>query len=242
MKKTCTKCGAVNDGQTRFCTKCGNSLQSDGLGESSKERTPVNQTPDVEERTALFGTKKIKKEKIVQQWTMLIEGADGQGERVLKDTIRTIEKVAAPDIHLTRQKRKAGGDGVIKASRQFLIAEHKLFDTYDMYISARDYGKQLFVAWYVLAEPIGFWRRFKRNPIRTIFGWPFVVIARALSLSQGGGSTLYSATNLFDTEELTAYITTVHHALTEAVNTMMKEQKIDYTKIEKRTQGFLNII
>ena len=108
----------------------------------------------------MFGTKKIKQEKIVQQWTMLIEGGNSFGEKVLLDTVKNIEKVAAPDIHVSRQERKPVG-GWIKASRQFLIAEHKLFDTYDMYISARDYGKQLFVAWYVLAEPIGFWRRFK---------------------------------------------------------------------------------
>ena len=29
--------------------------------------------------------------------------------------------------------------------------------------------------------------------------------------------------------------------LTEAVKTMMEENKIDYTKVERRTQGFLNI-
>jgi coproporphyrinogen III oxidase len=61
-------------------------------------------------------------------------------------------------------------------------------------------------------------------------------------LGQGGSGKLYSDMNLFDTEELTAYITTVHHALTDAVKTMMEEQKIDYTKIERRTQGFLNVI
>ncbi len=71
---------------------------------------------------------------------------------------------------------------------------------------------------------------------------------RALNLpfvqtgNQGGSGKLYSDMNLFDTEELTAYITTVHHALTDAVKTMMEENKIDYTKIERRTQGFLNVI
>ncbi len=172
---------------------------------------------------------------------MLIEGANGQGERVLKDTVRAIEKLEVPDIHVSRQERKPVG-GFIKATREFLIAEHKLFDTYDMYISARNYGKQLFVSWYVLAEPIGFWRRFKRNPVRAVLGWPFLIIARAFSLSSGGSGVLYSDMNLFDTEELTAYITTVPHALVESVNAMMKDEKIDYTKIEKRTQGFLNIV
>lgn len=185
----------------------------------------------------MFGTKKIKEEKIVQQWTMLIEGANGQGERVISETIRAIEKLEVPNIHVSRQERKAGG-GFIKGTREFLVAEHKLFDTHDMYISARDYGKQLFVSWYVLAEPIGFWRRFKRNPVKAILCWPFIVIMRVM----GGGIKLYSLTNLFDTEELTAYVTTVHHALTSSVTAMMEEQKIDYTRMEKRTQGFLNII
>jgi len=184
----------------------------------------------------MFGTKKIKKEKIVQQWTMLVEGGNGFGEKVLADTIKNIEKAAAPNIHVSHQERKRTA-GFIRETRQFLIAEHKMFDTYDMYISARDYGNQLFIAWYVLAEPIGFWRRFKREPIRTLFTYPFVLLAKIL----GRGTKLYSLLNLFDTEELTAYITTVHHALTDAVKTMMEENKIDYTKVERRTQGFLNI-
>lgn len=183
-----------------------------------------------------FGTKKIKKEKIVQQWTMLVEGANGQGERVLIETVKIIERVAAPNIHISRQERKATG-GFISGSREFLIAEHRMFDTYDMYISARDYGKQLFISWYVLAEPITFMRLFKRNPITAIFKWPFILLVRIFSW----GAAVFSVMNLFDTEELTAYITTVHHALTEAVDAMLKEQKIDYTKIERRTQGFLNI-
>ena len=186
--------------------------------------------------------KKLKQEKIVQQWTMLIEGANGFGGKVINDTVKVIEKVGAPNIHVSKQERKPDNRGYIRASREFLVAEHKIFDTHDMYISARDYGKQLFVSWYLIEEPISFWRRFKRNPVRTILSWPFLIFARGVSMSQGGTGQLYSALNLFDTEELTAYVTTVHHALTESVKVMMVEQKIDYTKIEKRTQGFLNII
>jgi hypothetical protein len=185
----------------------------------------------------MFGPKKIKQEKIVEQWTMLIEGANGQGERVINDTLRAIEKLEVPNIYVSRQERKAG-NGFIKGSRQFLIAEHKLLDTHDMYINARDYGKQLFVSWYLMEEPIGFWRRFKRNPIRAILSWPFVVTARIL----GGGGKIYSLTNLFDVEELAAYVTTVHHALEASVKAMMEDQKLDFTKIENRTRGFSNIV
>jgi hypothetical protein len=189
----------------------------------------------------MFGPKKIKQEKILQQWSMLIVGANGQGERVITDTIRAIEKLEVPDIYVSRQERKPG-PGFIKTRREFLIAEHKLFDVYDMYIGARDYGKQLFVSWYLIEEPMTFWRRFKRNPIRTIFAWPFIILMRMLAISQGGSGKFFSSMNLFDTEELTAYVSTVHHALMDSVKAMTADQKLDSTKIENRTHGFLNIV
>jgi len=189
----------------------------------------------------MFGTKKIKREKIVEQWSVLIVGANGEGERVIADTIRAIEKLEVPNIHVSRQERKPGA-GFIKTRREFLIAEHKLFDTHDMYIGARDYGKQLFVSWYLIEEPMAFWRVFRRNPIRAIFGWPFIILMRAFSFSQGGNTKFFSLLNLFDTEELTAYVTTVHHALLDSVKAMMEDRKLDFTKVEDRTRGFLNIV
>lgn len=190
----------------------------------------------------MHSTKKLKQEKIVQQWTMLIEGANGFGGKIINDTVKVIEKVGAPNIHVSKQERKPDNHGWIKESREFLVAEHRLFDNYDMYIGARDYGKQLFVSWYLVEEPIDFWRRFRRNPIMAVLTLPFLFLARALSRTQGGSGNLFSALNLFDTEELTAYVSTVHHALTESVENLMKDQKLDFTKVEKRTQGFLNII
>ena len=52
---------------------------------------------------------------------------------------------------------------------------------------------------------------------------------------------IFSTYHLFDTEELTAYTTTVHHALLDSVKVVMENQKLDFTGIEKRTKGFLNI-
>lgn len=189
----------------------------------------------------MFGTKKIKREKIVEQWSVLIVGANGEGERVITDTIRAIEKLEVPNIHVSRQERKPG-PGFIKTRREFLIAEHKLFDTHDMYIGARDYGKQLFVSWYLIEEPMAFWRMFRRNPIGTLVRWPFIILMRLFLIWQGNTGKFFSSLNLFDTEELTAYVTTVHHALLDSVKAMMEDQKLDFTKIENRTRGFLNIV
>ncbi|HEY4479327.1 MAG TPA: hypothetical protein VI981_03155 [Candidatus Paceibacterota bacterium] len=189
----------------------------------------------------MFGfTKTIKQEKIIDRWSTLIDGANGQGEQVIAETIRIIEKLEAPNIFVSRQKRKPG-PGFTKTPREFLIAEHRILDGYDMYIGARDYGKQLFVSWCLIEEPISFWRLFKRNPILAIFKLPLLIFGQAIAKMQGGSGQFMSLLNLFDTEELTAYTTTVHHALLDSVKVVMENQKLDFTGIEKRTKGFLNI-
>lgn len=185
-------------------------------------------------------TRKIKGEKIAEQWTALIQGANGEGEWVIAETIRTIEKLEAPHIHVSRQERKPG-PGFIKKRRQFLVAEHKLFDTHDMYISARDYGKQLFVSWYLVEEPLSFLRLFKRDPVGALVRWPFIMLVRMFSVAQGNSGKFYSLFNLFDTEELTAYVTTVHHAVLEAVKELMENRRIDFAKVDTKTRGFLNL-
>lgn len=184
--------------------------------------------------------RQLKKDRIGDQWSALIEGANGQGEQVIKGVIQAIGRVEAPDIFIKREEISPG-PGFITKPRELLVAEHRVLDNYDMYIGARDYGKQLFVSWYLVAEPISFWRRLKRNPIGAIFGLPFLAFASMVSKSQGGTGEFFSNLNVFDTEELTAYVTTVHHAVTETVKELMENRHIDFTKVDTKTRGFLNL-
>lgn len=184
--------------------------------------------------------RKFNQERIMDKWSTLIDGANGDGGKVIIGAMREIERVDAPNIHVTR-KEVMPGNGFIRKPREFLVAEHRLFDTYDMYIGARDYGKQLFVSWYLVAEPVSFWRLFKRNPVGAVLKFPFLLIAIVFSKSQGESGEFFSMMNLFDNEELTAYVTTVHHALLESVKEVMENRKIDFTKVDSKTSGFLNI-
>lgn len=178
--------------------------------------------------------KKLKEEKIRESWSILIDGANGEGEKVLTGFIREIERVEAPYVHVTRKEVKPGR-GFIKKSREFLIVEHKVFDTYDMYIGARDYGKQLFVTWYLVEEPFSFLRLFKRNLIGAFWKLPFIFFGMFF----GGGFA--SASNLFDSEELTAYALTTHHAVLASVKELMENRNIDFSKVDTKTRGFLNL-
>ena len=185
--------------------------------------------------------KQIKRDKIGDQWSTLIEGANGEGEQIIKGVIRAIERVEAPDIFIKRQEISPGR-GFITKSRELLVAEHRVLHNYDMYIGARDYGKQLFVSWYLIMEPTSFWRLFKRNPISAIFNIPFLFFMGMISRSQGNSKgEFFSALNVFDTEELTAYVTTVHHAVLETTKELMEQRKLDFTKVDTKSRGFLNI-
>ena len=184
--------------------------------------------------------KQIKKDRIGDQWSTLIEGANGEGEQVIKGVIRAIERVEAPNVFVKRQEISPG-IGFITKSRNLLVAEHRVLHNYDMYIGARDYGKQLFVSWYLIMEPTSFWRLFKRNPIGAIFSIPFLFFMSMISRSQGGKGEFLSALNVFDTEELTAYVTTVHHAVLETTKELMENRHLDFTKVDSKSRGFLNI-
>jgi hypothetical protein len=47
--------------------------------------------------------------------------------------------------------------------------------------------------------------------------------------------------NLFNKQDLTAYVTCVHHCLLEAVEKLMLGMDQDPSKIDRKTRGFLGI-
>ena len=46
---------------------------------------------------------------------------------------------------------------------------------------------------------------------------------------------------MFDFEELTAYGTTVHRAVIKAVEEIMGQLNMDFSKVDTKSRGFLNI-
>jgi len=47
--------------------------------------------------------------------------------------------------------------------------------------------------------------------------------------------------DIFDLEELTAYVTTVHHTLVAATKSVSETVGFDFTKVDTKSKGFLNI-
>ena len=167
-----------------------------------------------------------RKAEILDNWSALIRGAQGEGNKVVSATEELIEKSKAPSIEI---KEEEVGPSLAPTAfgekRAFLIvADRRNFKlgNFKTYVNANDYGDGLFVSWYLTYMPDV---------------WQVLV-----SLIPGTRKAIgLDELNLFNRQDLTAYVTCVHHCMLEAVEQMMSGKGMDVSKIDRRTRGFLGI-
>ena len=110
-------------------------------------------------------------------------------------------------------------------TRDFLIVTNRVnakLSNFKTFVNANDYGESLFVSWYLTYRP-DFWHAL----LMLLPG-----VKKVLSLDE---------LNLFNKQDLTAYVTNVHHCLLEAVEKMMEGKGQDTSKIDRKSKGFLGI-
>ena len=167
-----------------------------------------------------------RKAEILDNWSALISGAQGQRDQVISATKELINKSKAPSIEISE---KEVGPALTSTSfgetRKFLIVADRRnlkLGNYKAYVNANDYGDGLFVSWYLTYLP---------DVWQTI-----------ASLIPGAGKMVgLDDLNLFNKQDLTAYVTCVHHCLLEAVDKLMLGMNQDPSKIDRKTRGFLGI-
>jgi hypothetical protein len=165
----------------------------------------------------------LSEEKIIDRWTILIDGASGRSEEALRGVVENINKLQPEEVELKRESVMPEASFVSflkKQKREFLIAINKHLKHYKVYIGAKDYGKQLLIAWYLVCEP-------------GLFG--------KLAQKMAQFRFMPTSMNLFDLEELTAYVTTVHYAVRDAAKQIAESVGFDFTKVDQKSRGFLNI-
>jgi len=186
---------------------------------------------------------KIREEEIIDRWSVLIEEANGKGKEVFKLTQANLKDLDVPNIELVQKEispsllKKLRGKG-----RTFLVVKNNYLESYLMYVGATDYGKQLFVSWYLTSEPGWLARILAKLP------WPVQILVFPLlfplviyNMFRRKKSVSPADMDLFDLEELTAYVTTVHHALIDATKQVSESVGFDFTKVDQKSRGFLNI-
>jgi len=163
----------------------------------------------------------LKKEKIIDRWSMVVKDGQGKAEEVFKDTGNYIQKSEAPGVKAERvQVRASFLKGVLGEERTFIRVLNKDLKHYKMYIGVRDYGNNLDLSWYLTFEP-GFISR---------------LISRLLGFLSK--KTYVPDLDLFQQQDLAAYSTVVHHCF---INAIEKITKGTGQAIDRKSKGFLGI-
>jgi len=167
-----------------------------------------------------------RKAEILDNWSALIRGAQGQRDKVITTTKELINISKAPSIEIKEDKVGPGlASSAFGETREFLIVADRRnlkLGCFKAYVNANDYGDGLFVSWYLTYMP-DVWQ----------------ILA---SLIPGAGKVVgLDELNLFNKQDLTAYVTCVHHCLLEAVDKLMLGLNQDPSKIDRKTRGFLGI-
>ena len=167
-----------------------------------------------------------RKAEILDNWSALIRGAQGQRDKVISTTKELINISKAPSIEMKEDKVGPGlAPSALGETREFLIVADRRnpkLGCFKAYVNANDYGDGLFVSWYLTYMP-DVWQTLA-------------------SLIPGAGKVIgLDELNLFNKQDLTAYVTCVHHCLLEAVDKLMLGMNQDPSKIDRRTRGFLGI-
>lgn len=171
----------------------------------------------------------LKDEKILDRWSILIDAAQGRGGEVINKTMDYIKQSSPPGVNT--EMVRVFTKGTTKFFSSFSKSAYEMGKDYlmvwregskvRMYIGAQDYGKNLYVSWYLALEP-GF-------------------LDHLFSMFEKGNKWILEVKDIFTEEELNAYVTNVHHCLLKALEELMKELGQDPSKIDRKSKGFLGI-
>lgn len=169
----------------------------------------------------------LRKDEVIDSWTILIEQGQGRAGEIFEDTKGYIEKTKAPSVRVEKREMAPGLiRGAFGTRRIFLVItdqDNFRLRPYQIFINSRDYGTNLDVSWHLTYRP-SVWQA-----VLSLF--PFVRVIPA---------TL-SDLDLFDQQDLRAYATNAHHCLLKAVEKLMIALNQDPSKIERKSRGFLGI-
>jgi hypothetical protein len=83
----------------------------------------------------------LQDEKIIDRWSMIIEGGQGRAEQVYQDTGQFIKDSKAPGMSIERVKvRTSWLKGLFGNERVYMMVTNDSLGDYRMFIGARDYG------------------------------------------------------------------------------------------------------
>lgn len=170
----------------------------------------------------------LKEGKIIDQWSTLIEQCQGHGEALLQAVEKNLARHQPPGVSWNRESVAPGWlKGLFGKRRDYLLLTHERFADYLMCVGARDYGTNLDVSWYLTASTAS-------ALIKGLAGIPGVGIAAGMFAG-------LQALDVFDQQDLMAYVTVGHHSVLQAVQELMQKQNLDLARLERKSRGMFGV-
>jgi hypothetical protein len=165
----------------------------------------------------------LKDGKILDNWATMLDQCQGEEEGLLRAVEGHLETFQAPGVKWSRETVAPGWlKGLMGKKRDFLIVSHERFDDYTFFVSARDYGTTLDVSWYLAGST--------KNPL---------VKLATQAAGYVPGSALFNL-DVFDQQDLRAYVTVGHRAVRKAVETLVEQRNLKVA-IDWKSRGMLAV-
>jgi hypothetical protein len=168
----------------------------------------------------------LNDEKLLDSWGVVIEQGSGKEQELLRTINRYLDASELPGIQAKMVEAKPSMlKGFFGKKRDYLMVNNEALKDYRMYVGARDYGRHLDISWFLTVEP-GFFKK-----------------AFSEVLTRGASSQALSfALDLFDQQDLRAYVTAVHRCCVKrAVEELVAGLGQDSSKFDWKSKGFLQV-
>ena len=207
------------------------------------------------------GVSVIDEDNIVEEWSQLVLGIGGKGEELLKSIARKIQEMNMPDITLVRKEASLGKSKAVLGNKryEFISVRHHRYPDYELFIGAIDRAGQLKASWFLTVRLPGRYTAKMRainnagrdampRPMKALAMLPHTlagITAKHINEKATGKPAQVRVPpdemTLDDKEEMGAYITLVHQAVLAGLEEIMNGLNLDFSKVDRHTQGFLNI-
>lgn len=167
-----------------------------------------------------WGAGALTAEKILERWEYLIEQGAGKAEDFFTVAADTLMAAEPPAVTHSRENIRAGGLLTGK-NYDFIVVRNRNLKDNRLYLTAFDYGTSLHTVWFLTAEP-GLLKRLLAGVLKW-FGYDVYALDIPKQL------------------EASAYVSTVHSAAKKAVQALMDKLGQDFSKVNTKTKGFLEI-
>jgi hypothetical protein len=158
----------------------------------------------------------LKDAKIVQKWSALLPGCQGEGPGLLKSIQERLASYEAPGLSWKEESASTGFmKGLMGKRRDVLVVRNEKFPEWLVVVGAQDYGRFLYVVWYMTAAP-----KFL-NQIR----------------SADAGEVLVDELDVFDQQDVEAYASVTRMAVVSTTDEFAKKKNLDLDRLERQARG-----